>query len=145
MPEPKRILVLEDDPLQAEWLSDEVIWRAFPDAQLLYFDSEHSFLKALAEKKIQGWTPQYAIMDLLVRYYSPRDLADLRSPPNFDKIPDPKEAGIRCRKELLTECPEVKSVIVTVLDSQLGDCFVIRKGDEKFAEELVDLLKNPSA
>ena len=135
-----RILILEDDPLQAGWLTDEVIWPVLPEAEILYFDSECSFLEGLSKRTIQDWQPEYAIMDLLVRYYSPRDLAGRSSRPDFDGIPDPKEAGIRCRKRLLAECPKAETVIVTVLDSSPENCRVIRKGDEKFAEELIQFL-----
>ncbi|MCP5516621.1 MAG: hypothetical protein H7A45_05085 [Verrucomicrobiales bacterium] len=136
-----RILVLEDDPLQADWLAEEVIWPAIPEARLLYFDSEYSFLHALSEKTIHAEQPDFAVMDLLVRFYSPQDLAALPTPPKLDNLPDPRAAGIRCRKALMEACPMVKPVIVTVLDCKLEDCFVIKKGDERFSEVLIKFLK----
>ena len=73
MDKPARILLIEDDPKQSEWIAEEVIWNNFPDAEILFFDSEYSFIQSLETNKIHDWKPQHAIMDLLVRYYSMDD------------------------------------------------------------------------
>lgn len=133
---------MEDDPMQSEWIAEEVIWKKFPDAEILFFDSEYSFIKGLESGEIKKWKPQHAIMDLLVRYYSIQDLSVLDSPPDFSNIPDPKSAGIRCRKLLLDACPYIQThaVIVTVLDPPEGDFSVIQKGSDNLSEELFKFL-----
>jgi len=136
-----RILLLEDDPLQAEWMADEVILKIFPDAELRYYDSEHSFFAALKSREIQQWNPQFAIIDLLIHYYSVDDLGAMDASPEFKTL-DFSKAGIRCREALRNECPDAKIAVITVLDDT-PDGLVIRKGDDD-SEHLMAFLRNES-
>ena len=140
MGEPARILLVEDDPVQSEWIAEEVIWKASPDAEILFFSSEYSFAQGLKTQKIQGWRPQYAVLDLLVRFYSIEDLAEMSSAPDFSNTPDPIRAGIRCHDELSRECPYIRSVIITVIDPPEGNFKVIQKGSAELINELREFL-----
>jgi hypothetical protein len=142
MAQPRRIILVEDDPGQAEFIAKEVIWLFEPEADVKYFDSEYSLLEAISHNELQDWGPQYAIFDLLVRYYSPQDLADMSSDPNLDDLPDAKKAGVRCRDVILNEFPSTKVAIVTVLDTVPEGCLVIQKGSDVLAEQLVDFLRS---
>ncbi len=145
MSKPRRIILLEDDPNQAGWLAEEYIWEYDPDIELKYYDSESSFFKAIEEQQIQEWQPDFALIDLMVRFYSPTELAAMEQTPNFDELPDAKVAGVRCRNKLLEACPSVKVVIVTVLDFDPKtipkDCRVLQKGSEELANEVSEFLK----
>jgi hypothetical protein len=137
---PKRILLLEDDPLQAEWFVG-IIAADFPDAEVLYFDSEFSFMKALHDDEIQSWKPQYALLDLLIRFYSLEDISQLDPGGKIGDVPEADEAGIRCRAKLVSECPSVKTVIMTVMDFESADFPVIQKGSDEFVKSVVEFLQ----
>lgn len=136
----KRILLLEDDPLQAEWISESVVWQSFPDAEIRYFDSEYSFLSAVSNGSLQKWNPQYALFDLLVRFYSPNDLKDMEKAPDVTDVPSPNEAGFRCYDTLSTVCPDCRNGIVTVLTKQPDGYDIFRKGKDSLADELIEFL-----
>ena len=145
-----KLLFVEDDPNQAAWIAEEVVWKANPGIDLLFYESEYSFMKAIEENKIQDWRPTHAIFDLLIRYYSPHDLAEIKREGKTDRdfvklledLPLAKEAGIRCRKALLKECPnvKVKTCIATVLDDRFDDVLAFGKGDDQFASEIASFL-----
>jgi hypothetical protein len=133
-----RIILVEDDPLQAEWIAEEVIWKEFPSAEIKYFDSEYSFF--VAESVIQGWHPTHALLDMLVRYYSIKDLTtknDEVDPPPHKK---PEEAGIRCRDQLRHIEPSCSSMIITVLDV-IDENERIQKGSSDFGLKVTQFLK----
>ena len=136
-----RIILLEDDPLQAEWIVEEIICKIKPRADVQYFDSEHSFLEEISNGNLKNWDPQYALIDLLVRYYSPEDLAKMGTAPDFDNLPVAKRAGVRCRQALLNSCPKTEIVIITVLDESPEGCIVIQKGKDELSETLSTFLK----
>ena len=94
---------------------------------------------------IRDWNPSFGILDLLVRYYSPHDLAQFPSAPSFDDLPAPKEAGTRCSKLLIEEVKHIKTLIFTVLDYKSSEFVVLNKGNDEAAEKLVEFLKNSSA
>ncbi len=132
-----RIILVEDDPLQAEWIAEEVIWKEFPSAEIKYFDSEYSFFAA--ESVIQGWHPTHALLDMLVRYYSIKDLATIN-----DEVgtlqKKPQEAGIRCRDKLRHIEPSCSSMIITVLDVK-DENERIQKGSSDFGSKVTQFLK----
>ena len=76
-----RIILLEDDPYQAEIIAEK-IRKISPDCDLRYFDSEFSFNEAIQGGEIRKWNPQFAVIDLLVCYYSPEDLAAMEEDPD---------------------------------------------------------------
>jgi hypothetical protein len=134
-----RILLLEDDPNQAESLVEEVILKVFPDADVRYYDSEHSFFDALEHGEIVEWQPQFAIIDLLIHQYSVDDLGEMSESPDFHNLDSARQAGIRCRDALRKVCPSVKVALVTVLNER-PEGLVIQKGIEH-NEKLTEFLK----
>jgi hypothetical protein len=142
MSSPSKIILLEDDPIQAEYLAEEVIWKNEPEADLRYFDSEYSFLEALNSGEFNTWCPQYALIDLLMRYYSPLDLETIDQDQIIETIPDPQEAGVRCREMFLKAGLETKVAILTVLDKRPEGCFVIQKGSDTLSKNLTDFLNS---
>lgn len=140
MTKPQKIILLEDDPTQAEWLANEVIWKSNPEAELRYYDSEYSLLEAIRSKQLQEWEPQYAVIDLLIRYYSPQDLAEMLVAPKLDSLPDVTEAGVRCREAILQAFPTTRVAIITVLERTPPGCYVIQKGSDELSEMLVKFL-----
>ena len=140
MSEPQRVLIVEDDPRQAEYIAEEIIWRRYPETEVRYFDSEYSLMETINSKSLGNWVPEYALIDLLIRYYSPDDLAEMGSAPDVDKLPNPEEAGVRCRAAILQAFPGTKAAIVTVLSTRPEHCFVIQKGNESLEEELIAFL-----
>ncbi len=147
MPEnAKRIILLEDDPLQAEWIAEKVIWESFPDAELRYIDSEYAFIQDAESGRLLEWYPQYALIDLMTRYFSPMDLENLTAKPDFSKLPEPKFAGIRCLAEVTRVCPNIKCAVVTTLDGteiqkNHPKVHLIQKGNDALADQLVNFLK----
>ena len=131
----KRIVLMEDDPIQAEWIAEQIIWDKFPDAEIKYYDSEYSFMQACEAQELQNWKPEYALFDLLTRYYSPNDLANMAEKPSFDNLPPPDQAGVRCRNHLHQICPETKSKIITVMVGALAEA--IQKGSDDLEEQLI--------
>ncbi len=141
-----KIVLVEDDPLQAEWMAEKIIWDAFPDAELRYYDSEHSFLEVIQNGELQAWEPDHAIIDLLIRYYSPTDLEGLKQTPEFGDLPDVVEAGLRCRCALVDALPETRVAIATVLDTATAvrdvpeGCVLLQKGSDELSGELIEFL-----
>jgi hypothetical protein len=140
-----RIVLLEDDPLQAEWIAEEVIWKSFRDAEIRYIDSEFAFLEGAKNGSLLGWKPQFALLDLLTRFYSPGDLDNLTIEPDFSNLPDPKLAGIRCLGEISKLSPCTKCAVMTTLDTTKiarthPKVRFIQKGNDELAEELIKFL-----
>lgn len=138
-----RIVLVEDDPMQAQWIIDEVIRPALPQAEFRYFDSEFSLLQAINKGTISEWNPDFAIVDLLVCYYALEDLEKMEQSPDLAGLETPTKAGIRCREALQKACPTVKVGIITVLD-ETPDGFVFRKGEDNY-ETLIKFLKQEFA
>jgi hypothetical protein len=136
-----RLVLVEDDPIQAEWLVKELIQPALPHCELRYFDSEHSFLRAIETGDLQLWKPHIAIFDLLVCFYSIDELEEMIGEPDLRNLGKATEAGVRCRDALRKACPDVRTGIITVLDD-MPDGFCFRKGEDN-DEALVHFLKQP--
>lgn len=132
-----RVLLIEDDPLQAEWFAEQIIWIKFPEAEIKYYDSEYSFLSD--EETIKGWKPTHALLDRLVRYYSINDMGSenfqSKEPPPF-----PERAGLRCLEKLKEICPSCKSVLITVNDVN-NEENRLQKGSPTFSSSVVDFLR----
>jgi len=140
---PKKILLLEDDPIQAEWLVEQVIWRSFADADVRYYDSEYSFYQGLQLNEPQEWKPDYAILDLLIRYYSIEDLASFSQDFQLGEVEDPKQAGFRSYRALAKKWPTTKIAIMTVLNVESTECLIIQKGSDVFPALLCEFLTDP--
>ncbi|MFO0202580.1 MAG: hypothetical protein ACK528_05560 [Alphaproteobacteria bacterium] len=137
-----RIVIVEDDPRQAQWLIEEVILRGFPDAEIKYYGSESSFL-ADAESSLKEWQPGYALLDLMVRFYSIIELAQCRQPLTFETLPKPEESGLRCCTRMRDIAPQCRVAIATVLDFHSSDTTVLRKGSDSFSSSVVAFLSEP--
>lgn len=138
---PIRIVMLEDDPIQAEWIAEEIIWRSHPGAELKYYDSEFSLMRALDEGKLNEMNPTHAILDLSSRYYSPQDLEDLDRDPEINKSRLSNDAGIRCKASLANRFPSIKIAIMTVLDvPEQADCPTFKKGGDELVTKLSNFL-----
>jgi hypothetical protein len=113
-----RVLFVEDDPAQAQWIVDDVFPEVFGAVDLCYFDSEFNFKNAVDSGQIVEFSPQYAILDVRIHYFSVEDLMELNAPQDFDlaTLPQPRLAGVRCATSIRRHCPTAKVVIVTVLD-----------------------------
>jgi hypothetical protein len=142
--QPPRIVLVEDDPIQAEWIAEQIIWPCLTDAELRYYDSEYSFLEALRGGDLAVWKPDIAIFDLLIRYFSPADLSALEAAPEIDHKPAPERAGDRCAVRMQDQFPKTRIAIVTVLNpAQLSAkaVEVFQKGADRFKEELFRFLR----
>ncbi len=136
MSEPRNIILLEDDPTQAQWLVEEFLWKIDPTFDIRYFDSEHSITAAFENDELGDWQPTYAIVDLLVRYYSPQDIEVLDLEPSAQTELLPKEAGIRIRELIKRRFPKTKVAIVTVMDDRPEGGPVIQKGSDDLLENI---------
>ncbi|MCA8994981.1 MAG: hypothetical protein KDA88_23595, partial [Planctomycetaceae bacterium] len=91
-----RVVLIEDDPNQAQWIAEDIIWKVVPAAGILFYDSEYSFLQEVDDGTVKAWDPTHAVIDLLVRYFSPHDLAAMnragQPTPEFEKAPKPNHA-----------------------------------------------------
>lgn len=136
----KRVVLMEDDPYQAEWLMEQIRNGLNADVDFRSYSSENAFLKA-AQKDFSEWHPQYALFDLLVRYYSVDDLASGGAELlDFDKLPVPEEAGLRAAEELRRIVPNCKICLITVLDYEDGARPFLQKGSENFVETALNFL-----
>lgn len=139
-----RIILIEDDPAQAEWIADQIA-KFFPTeemgAYLRYFDSENRFTQAVAH--LGPWQPQFALIDRSINYYSADEVKKI--PPNvdFNSLPDAHMAWSRCRDALLRAWPQVRVAVMTVHDSvpgtNVGDV-IIQKGDDGMVTKLGQFL-----
>jgi hypothetical protein len=54
----QNIIFVEDDPTQAQWLAEEILWKIDPGFSIRYFDSEHSIKAALDKNEFKDWQPK---------------------------------------------------------------------------------------
>ena len=144
MPITPRIVLIEDDPVQAEWIAD-VMLKCFqedsPTSFLKYFDSEYSFLKAVPS--LRDWDPQIALIDRSIRYCTPDDVKGTDPSIDFENLPNPDEAWMRCRDPLMEVSSEIRVAVMTVHDAVPGTCaddLVIQKGDNDMEVKLIQFL-----
>src|SRR5438876_10231917 len=101
-----KILVVEDDHLQADWIHQN-LRNAFPQVVLLHVSTEYEFrtrFEELAEEKLDA-----VLMDIMLRWADP--------PPDFSPpLPEIQEqgfyrAGLRCER-LLAEDERTRDISV---------------------------------
>ena len=138
----QNIIFVEDDPTQAQWLAEEILWKIDPGFSIRYFDSEHSIKAALDKNEFKDWQPNHAIVDLLVRYYSPQDLEDPGVDATSHKEEIAEEAGIRIRNAIKQKFRDTKIAIVTVMDGQFAGELVIQKGSDNLYNKLRSFLSS---
>jgi CheY-like chemotaxis protein len=92
-----RIALVEDDPLQAEWIANE-LWRHSSRIAIRYFDSEHSFRENLSGLKEAP--PHMFLFDLMLRYYGAEDLEKMDEIPDANGLPSPQMGGLRIAHDL---------------------------------------------
>jgi CheY-like chemotaxis protein len=137
----KKILVLEDDPGQAEWIV-ELIGREFPDADLKLLESESEFVR-FVQMEISQWQPDCALLDVLTHYYSIEDLE--REPEiSFDNLQPFDEAGLRCAGLLQQHVPGCRITLMTVMDQSPSQFPILQKGADGFKSNVLTFLANSS-
>lgn len=148
-----RIILLEDDPLQAEWIVDRVL-EDCEDCEFRYFDSEYSFIQAVESGAFSDWPPEIAIFDLRARYYSVEDLAEIEEKGGksleilpVKDLPEPTESGIRCSALIRRAVPNIKVAIATIMmpnqnnQNRFADKEnILHKGTDEFIEDLKDFI-----
>lgn len=138
------ILLVEDHASTSGWFVDEIL--TYRESAIIYrYFSEYSFFRALRLGEIPA--PDFALIDLMLRYYSPEDLVQMSKRPDVREKQPVKEAGMRCRNELIAKYPNVKLALVTVLTAeQRGEIpdsvTIIKKGDIDLSQTLRDFLSS---
>lgn len=133
----KKILVLEDDPVQADWIV-ELIGREFPDADLKLLESESAFVR-FVQMEISQWQPDCALLDVLIHYYS---IVDLEREPeiSFDHLKPFSEAGLRCAGLLQEHVPDCRITLMTVMDQPTTQFPVLQKGADGFKSRILSFI-----
>lgn len=112
-----KILLLEDDHLQADWIVSQ-LKREF-GAAVRALRTELEFRDALTG--LAANPPDVAVLDVIVRWTDPApDMVE----PVEEAREGPKRAGVRCARLLLEHCPKLPIILYTVLeltDLQEGD------------------------
>jgi len=122
-----KILVVDDDPLQSEWLFQE-LRRNFPEAECDLIATESEFREKLAS--IRQSPPNVVLLDVMLRW---ADVSDhMPSMPLDVAAGKYHRAGLRCQQLLESheETREVPVILLTVLD------------EEDLAQELPELPKH---
>jgi CheY-like chemotaxis protein len=128
----KNVLVLEDDPRQALWIAD-LIRTEFPDADVKLLESENAFIQFVSTE-LSEWRPDYALLDILIQYYSIGDLAQETELLPFDKLQPSGEGGLRCAKVLQQYVPTCRITLMTVMDQNHVEFQLLQKGADGFRQ-----------
>ena len=108
-----RIVLVEDDHLQAEWIQSE-LERDFgvDSTRVERVSTEQEFLsrvESLAKKP-----PDVVVMDVMIRWTDPKP--NMSPPPDDVQEGGPFRAGLRCWQHLARRNPRIPIVFYTVLD-----------------------------
>lgn len=108
-----RILLVDDDPLQTEWLRSE-LGRRFPSAQFEEISTESGFRDKLAD--IENSPPDVVLLDVMLRW---TDVAEVMPPVPSD-VAEGKyfRAGLRCLGLMAkrSRTRDLPVILLTVLD-----------------------------
>ncbi len=107
-----RILIVEDDYLQARWIHDR-LKEGFPGAELVCINTESEFRSRFDE--IAELPPDVVVMDVMLRWADPTP--DLTLPPKEIQQEGFYRAGLRCERRLAGD--ERTSQIPVILYSVL--------------------------
>lgn len=115
---PKKILIVEDDPLQLDMIRDELNLH-FEDVVLEDVQTEHEFYDKLSD--IIRDSPNLILMDVMLRWTDPAPPEEMPPEPAEVKEGGYYRAGIRCvrrlRKQEQTD-PRIPILLFTVLSDQ---------------------------
>src|SRR6266850_8480467 len=108
-----RILIVEDDYLQAEWIYGS-LEQALPDAQFDRVSTESEFRSRFDEIANKG--PDVVVMDVMLRWADPIPGLDL--PPIDVQKEGFYRAGLRCERILARDdrTSQVPVILYTVLE-----------------------------
>ncbi len=106
-----KILLLEDDHLQADSLCDQ-LERGFPNAVIDHVQSEQEFRSRIPT--LEKSPPDVAILDVMVRWTDPQP--DMEPPPEDVATGGHYRAGLRCHELLRKANAQVPVVLYSVLD-----------------------------
>lgn len=113
-----RILIVEDDYLQAEELAQKIT-EHFCKVDAEFVRTEHEFRERLND--LRRNPPDLFLLDVMLRWTDP--IPKMVTPPPEVEVGGPFRAGLRCER-LLRESPETREtpvVLYTVLeDEDLG-------------------------
>lgn len=108
----RKLVFLEDDPVQSEWLTEE-LREEFPDALIELITSEFAFRERIEAFKSSG--PDAFILDVMVRWTKPS--AEIEDPPIDAKIGGYYRAGIRCAELLRAQGINSPILLYTILEN----------------------------
>jgi len=108
-----KVLVVEDDYLQADWIQRN-LERALPGITIYYINTELEFRSRL--DYIAGATPDVIVMDIMLRWANPDP--NLQLPPEEVKEGGFYRAGLRCQKLLANDerTKDIPVIFYTVLE-----------------------------
>ncbi|QDV51701.1 hypothetical protein [Gimesia fumaroli] len=156
---PLRVVMMEDDPIQAEYLAEEILWKVAPDADIRYFDSEFSISEVI-ESDLREFRPHFFIFDMMVRKFAPHDLEQLTKEDQVKLTevddtghPDPSKAGLRLAKRIRTIDVFSNTPIIFVgiikMKPQEEDLILnsqfIQKGSDRYQEQLTLAIRSIAA
>lgn len=124
---PIKILVVEDDYLQSEWLLEKLKER-FPEYEIELCPTESDFYRYHAEILVGKHKPDIVLMDVMLKWTDAT--AEMPPPPEEVITVGYFEAGLRCRI-LMRNHPMTKDIPV-ILYTQLErtDLKEVESGDE---------------
>lgn len=106
------IVFVEDDPLQAEWIQEQLLSK-FPDAALRRIKTESEFRSKM--ETLASVPPDLVLMDVMLRWADPS--------PAMPAVPDDAKAGhhragLRCQRMLsaVQATSSIPVVLYTVLE-----------------------------
>ncbi|MFM9961456.1 MAG: hypothetical protein ACKV2Q_09535 [Planctomycetaceae bacterium] len=106
-----RILLVEDDYLQADWLQPQ-FEREYPGVAVDCISTELEFRERLDE--IVEHPPDVVIIDVMIRWTDPGP--NMQRPPEKMAYDGPYRAGLRCQELLAERLPEIPVIFYTVLE-----------------------------
>lgn len=105
-----RFVLLEDDPLQSQWIKAELT-REFENATVVVLETEEAFIAALPS--ILSEKP-FVLLDVMVRWTNPKP--QMPPPPLDVQEGGPFRAGLRCLRRLRRGGDDVKALLYTILE-----------------------------
>jgi CheY-like chemotaxis protein len=106
-----KILIVEDNSIQVEWMND-VLTRRFPDAKIQECDTEYGFHAAF--ENIAADPPDVVLMDVMLNWTHPAP--DMVHPPPAIVEAGIWRAGIRCQKMLRGD-PRTRDIPIVLYTS----------------------------
>ena len=130
-----RIVLLEDDPSQSEWIVAE-LEREFPGIHVEVVETEEAFRARLPEFAMHP--PNRFLLDVMVRWTNPSP--DITPPPEDVQLGKAFRAGIRCRRLLANnpQLKDVRSILYTILNHS-----DLKADIEQLKEESIEVIHVP--